>query len=743
LALTPPQRCAHLLPVRGPRLCLWLCAAAFGAPAHAAAPLTDAAAILALSGDAAASHRAVIVTGVVTASESDWEGKFFVQDGTAGVFVLGTDRQPHVGDRVVVTGMTSRGAFAPIVAGARWTNQGPGPLPAAAPTTAGRLLAGVEDGRRVAFAGLVRSAYYVPSRKLAVDVALDGQRVHVFPKLPPEINPESLVGATVRVRGTVAASFNAARHQITAINVYVPALDDFAVETAEARPPFEQPVLPLGEIARYRPDASRGDRLHVRGIVTFFRPGVDLYLQDGSGALHLECAQAIRLTPGDTVEAAGFLNLAAHQPVLEDARCRRVSETPVALPAPAVPFAELRQGLHSGELVQLGGRLVGRTDRPVRRDNPPQAGVRTICTIQNADLTFTTECEHNAENTAFAAVPLGSTVTVTGIAAIDAGDDGQLRTLTLLQRSADDLHVLETPSWFTAQRLVIGFVGLLLVSAAIIGWSATVSKKHAMLTFLVAEREKAQRDLQHAYDSLEQRVRERTEQLKGEMTARKSAELEFKATLTERTRLARELHDTLEQALTGIALQLDTTARLLTRSPAEAERHLELARGFMRQSQLELRRSIWDLRSRELEQFDVAAALLHTSLQLARGTQLHVDVETEGEPQPLPEIVEENLLRIGQEALTNVVKHSGATLATVSLGFTPDTVTLAVKDNGSGLVPEKIADQGDEHFGLLGMAERSKRLGGRFSIVGAQGEGTTISVILPLGVPPNGHAPLS
>src|SRR5581483_8704745 len=137
----------------------------------------------------------------------------------------------------------------------------------------------------------------------------------------------------------------------------------------------------------------------------------------------------------------------------------------------------------------------------------------------------------------------------------------------------------------------------------------------------------------------------------------------------------------------------------------------------------------------------VARALLHTSQQIARGTQLRVEVETDGETQPLPEIVEENLLRIGQEAMTNVVKHSGATLATIRLGFATETVTLAVKDNGSGLVPEKVAAQGDRHFGLLGMAERSKRLGGRFSVMGAPGEGTTITVSIPIG--PHGHPPLS
>ncbi|MDB6165937.1 MAG: hypothetical protein JWQ83_1077 [Lacunisphaera sp.] len=709
----------------------------------AEAPLTQAAAVLALPSDVAAQHLPVTLTGVVTAAEPDWEAKFFVQDASGGVFVTGTGRQPQAGDKVTVTGVTFRGRFAPIVSQARWEISGKARLPAAKATSVERLMSGAEDGQRIEFSGLVRSVFLAPTHKLALDVSFGGHRIRVLPKLPPHLNPESLVAATVRVRGTVAASFNPTLRQLTSINVYLPTPDDFIVEQPESQPPFEQPVLPLNEIARYRPDVNRGDRIHVRGVVTYQRPGLDLFIQDGAGGLHLESIQNNRLTIGDTIEAVGFLDIAGYRPVLEDARWRRFEDPPAPV-APVEPsLAQLRDGLHAGELVLLRGRLVGRTERPVRRDAAGFVGARTICTIQNADLTFTAECEHDQDNTTLAQIPLGSLVALTGVASIETGDDGQLKTLALLQRNPEDMRVLATPSWFTPQRLLIGFVAVLLMVVGVVGWSMTVSKKNAMLSFLVTEREKAQRELQGAHDSLEQRVRERTDQLKVEMTARKAAELDFKATLTERTRLARDLHDTLEQSLTGIALQLDTTARLLSRSTEDAARHLELARGFMRQSQIELRRSIWDLRSRELEQFDVATALLHTSRQIAEGTQLHVELESEGTPQPLPEIMEENLLRIGQEALTNAVKHSGATLATIRLEFTDDSVTLTVKDNGSGLVPEKVAAQGDKHFGLLGMSERTKRLGGRFSVSGAPGEGTTIQVSLPLEAPDHSPVPVA
>jgi signal transduction histidine kinase len=268
--------------------------------------------------------------------------------------------------------------------------------------------------------------------------------------------------------------------------------------------------------------------------------------------------------------------------------------------------------------------------------------------------------------------------------------------------------------------------------AAAAAWVLTVSKKNVMLKFLVEEREKAQRELQHAHDQLEVRVKERTEQLKNEMSVRKAAEVEFRAVLTERTRLARELHDTLEQAMTGIALQLDTADRLYQRNPAEAGPPLELARRFLAQSRLELRRSIWDLRSRELEQFDLTQALSIASAQIFTGSPIAATLDTSGDRRRLPETVEENLLRIAQEALTNVVKHSGATTVLISLAFLPDSVAMEIRDNGSGLVTERVLSHGDQHYGLLGMKERAKRIGGRLEVSGPPGEGTTVRVTVSL-----------
>ena len=702
--------------------------------------LTRAADVRALPANVAESRIPATLRGVVTAAEPDWLGKFVLQDESGGIFIRNNGAQPAIGDLVEVSGMTEPGWFAPVIETDSWTKLGTAPLPVARPVPVERLMSGVEANQRIEITGLVRSVSYVPSQKTMVEVAIGGYRVRVFPKLPSQVNPRSLVAARVRVRGTAATTFNAARRQLTDVLLMVPTSEDFIVEELEAHPPFEQPTLALDDIARFRTNASLAERLHVKGVLTLQRPGLDLFIQDASGGLRLESRQNIVLPAGRAIEAVGFLEIVNFQPVLRDAVVREATETVAAVAARAVPMDELGEGLHPAEWIRLTGTLIDRTTRPVRRAEAAFSGVRTICTIRNDEQIFTAEYESTAESVPLASIPLGSEVEVDGVAAFETGDDGRPKAIALLMPSAASMRVLATPSWFTAERLFVLFAVACVLFAATATWLLTVSKKNAMLQFLVSEREKAQRELQAAHDQLEERVRERTEQLKVEMSVRKSAEVEFRAVLSERTRLARELHDTLEQALTGIALQLDTASRLFQRDPVEAAQPLELARGFLKQSQIELRRSIWDLRSRELEQFDLAEALAISSRKLATGSGIAVEVETSGTRRRLPEVVEESLLRIAQEALTNVVKHSGASLATIRLSYAAESVALEIRDNGSGLKPEPLDTPSERRFGLLGMSERAKRLGGRLDLSSAPGDGTTVRVIVPHAAPAVGEA---
>lgn len=704
--------------------------ARFSALAQTApALLTNAAEVLSLSAQQARSRIPVEVRGVVTAAEPTWGGQFFIQDDTSGVFVENrSDAQPKPGDLVEVKGVTQPGAFAPIISMPTWTVLGTAPLPKAKRVSLEELMSGLEDGQRIEISGIVR-AVTPGTDAMDVEIASGGNRIHVFPRQPAKINPQSLVGAHVRVRGTLAASFNAALRHIMTVVMFVPMTNDFVVEQMEGTDPFAKPPIPLSGIAEYRRDIKPGQRVHVRGVVTLQRPGQDLFLQDDSGGLHIQTRQTNQLAVGDVVDAVGFPDFDHFLPVLNDSVFRKSAEKGMPVKPTKVTIPEILAGFHHAELVTLQAKVLERT---VHRNQMKAGAFTTALLLQTRGLVFTAEADAPEADARLASIPIGSTVEATGVCFTQSGEDKKLHSMELLLADSSNVRILQKPSWFTPQRLFIGVAILLAVLIVAVSWSVLVSKKNSALRELIRERETAQIALQEAHDQLEERVKERTAQLKFQITARKESEVQFKAVLKERTRLAQELHDTVEQSLTGIALQLDTTAKLFEARPDNASHHLETARSLLSQSQVDVRRSVWDLRSRALEEFDLPGALLTSSKQMTDGTNIHLEVSAKGRVRPLPETVEENLLRIAQESLTNIIKHSGATSASIEIDYGPQNIVLQIKDNGHGFDREKSAGPAEGHFGLLGISERAKRLGAELSVTSEPGQGTSVRIQVPL-----------
>ncbi len=698
--------------------------------------LTNAAEVISLSAEKASLSLKVLVTGVVTASEAALNGRFFFQDATSGVFV-DNNNGPHLkpGDLVEVSGITYPGAYAPTITAPQVRVIGKAPLPLARPVSVEQLMSGAEDSQRVEISGIVRDVHKDGSR-LAIDLAAGGYRFRAYVTVPPDYSFEKLVGSQVRVRGTAAEAHNRSLRQLILVEIYIPFLTDLVIEKPEPVDPFDRPVIPLDNLAQYRRDNSLGQRAHVHGVVTLQKNGESLFLQDEHGALQVQSRQSGVCAPGDMVEAVGFPNFENFLPVLQDAVFRKVKTAAVSIKPKAVSVDELQSGLHHAEYISLTGKLIERT---VHQENNPKFSPldkATVLVLQASNFTFTAEADYAPGQSELEAIPIGSTVRVSGICLKEIDSDGKLKSFQILMGSPGDIQILKQPSWLTPRRLLIGFLLLSCVLIVIVSWMVMLSRKNAALNFLIGERESAQRALQQAHDQLEERVKERTEQLKFEITARKESEVQFKAVLTERTRLAQELHDTVEQTLTGIALQLNTASKLHHPNPENSLRHLELARSMMAKSQVEVRQSIWDLRSRELEQFNLADALAEGARGITSGTNIRVQFKAGGEPRVLPEFVEENLLRIGQEALANIIKHSNATHVNMELQFQGRQVSLQIHDDGIGFIPEKVAGPNEGHFGLLGMSERSSRLGGRFILTSKPGEGTLVRVEIPLNPSP-------
>jgi len=693
--------------------------------------LTHASDVISLSVEQASASLRVSVTGVVTVADAALKGRFFVQDATGGVFVDNAGGQrPEPGDVLEISGITHAGAYAPIITSPQVKKVGKAPLPPAKGVPIERLMSGAEDSQRVEVSGVVRSAR-LDGERLIVDMVSGGYRFRVYAPSSIAKDPQKLVASQVVARGTAAEAHNRSLRQLIAVELYVPTLADFVVEKSEAEDPFLQPLVPLNALAEYRRENSLVERVHVKGAVTLQRAGQIVFLRDDTGGLQIKSSQPGTFTPGEIIEAVGFAAFDGFLPVLEDAVFKPTKETYVNVAPQPASIEQLQNGLHHADWVTMSGKLMDRTIRDTQAKNNEPLNSRITLVLQTENVVYTAEAEGSEARAVLAAIPIGSTVKVAGVCLKDIDNEGKMTAFRLLIGNPRDVVVIRKPSWLTPQRLLTGVASLSVVLVVIMSWTIMVSRKNSVLKFFIQEREKSQLELQRAHDLLEDRVKERTEQLKFEITARKEAEVQFKGVLAERTRLAQELHDTLEQTLTGIGLQLDTAAKLFERDAQGANRHLELSRNMLRQSQIELRRSVWDLRSRALEQFDFAEALRRSGRQMTEGTGVKFEVQTAGNAKSLPEVVEENLLRIGQEAVTNIVKHSGATQARLTLEFGAEKFILQVTDNGSGFAAENGSGPRNGHFGILGMSERAKRIGGQVSVTSAPGEGTTVRVEIP------------
>jgi len=211
----------------------------------------------------------------------------------------------------------------------------------------------------------------------------------------------------------------------------------------------------------------------------------------------------------------------------------------------------------------------------------------------------------------------------------------------------------------------------------------------------------------------------------------RQVEANFSAVIAERNRIAREIHDTLAQGFVGISAQLETAARTFFSAPTTAIKHLDQARLLVRSSLGEARRSVLDLRSQALESGDLASALSEVARNLSANTQIELCVGAA--PRRLSPQVENNLFRIGQEALTNSVKHAGAAHIRLELDFEPSSVRLKVRDDGRGFDVNRQLATGGGRLGLLGMRERVGQIGGELKIFSEPGAGTEITVEVPAG----------
>ena len=203
--------------------------------------------------------------------------------------------------------------------------------------------------------------------------------------------------------------------------------------------------------------------------------------------------------------------------------------------------------------------------------------------------------------------------------------------------------------------------------------------------------------------------------------------------LQERTRMARDIHDTLAQGFTGVIVQLDTAVEALRdEEPEAAAKHIRQARELARDSLTEARRSGARASPAGTREGRVRRCPQGDHYNTTAGTSLRADFQLRGEPRELRSAVEENLFQIGKEALSNALKHACATEFHAQLSFDSEAVRLELRDNGKGFVADSVNRGG---IGLIGMKERAEQIGATLAVTSEPHAGTTITAVSPYQEP--------
>lgn len=466
------------------------------------------------------------------------------------------------------------------------------------------------------------------------------------------------------------------------------------IEVRESAPgdPFAIPSNPVGHVRAWAASPQTSHRVKLTGVVNY-REGNLLGVQDESGGARVVLESNPGVAVGDAVEVAGFPERSGTVLSLVEAVMRRTGPGRDPVPVP-LTRDDMLAGRLDSVLVRLEGVVLDQKTRDGHQVLGLQSGPRAL------------EATLPGPSGRLPTLLAGSRVEVTGFNQVrwaagdragDWGGEPVSATIHLLLRSPADVVLLERPPWWSWQHTAGVMVALVLVLSGSLVWIRT----------------------------LRRRVEERTHALR-ETMGRLQAETEVSATLAERDRLAAEIHDTLEQGLSGIMMQLDGLESRLTADPAGARQSLEMARRMVRFSRGEVRHSLWDLGSTLLQEGGLGAALAEIARQMSAGGAVPVQVEISGPPQALPPAIEHHLLRCAQEALTNALKHAHAAVVRIALRWGGDAVELEVSDDGCGFVPETVLAGRGENLGLRNLRSRSKKMKARLDISSRSGGGTTI-----------------
>jgi len=645
--------------------------------------LTNFAQVRALSQEEAKQHIPVRLDAIVLGADPAIPWNFFLHDGTAGCYVqlLPGTNTPYfsLGTKLRLNGISQSLGYYPSVTRAQVEVIGKGEIPAPVRLLADQIFSPELDSAWVEVPARI-VGYETGDKRFTLDIQVYGLLFKA--ELPlqngAEAQAAALMQRPVLVRGILGTIFNR-QWQMTDRHFFVPSF----ASIISTLPPASGQAEPLIKVVQILTGGfGPQDHIRVHGVVTQ-TDAKGFYLRDDSGSTLVYDGQTKRFPPGAQVEVTGFGDVAPFRPILRATRVAKLAQTN---PPPAVSFNFTNADLPAMqfELVMLEADYLGRKEGRLENILQCRAGQQIFEALLPKD---------NLPPPDFTP---GDKILLTGICELTTTHAlprvGWVDGFRLHLAAADAVLVVTPVPWWNTQRL---FVALAVTSAvALLGLLGTwmlrrqVTKQMAIIS-----------------DSL------RTE-----------------AVGKERDRMARELHDTLEQQLSGVALQLDGLDDAIKENPGAAAKILTLARRMLRYTRLEARRSVWDLRSKVLEKQGLVAALQNMAEST---TGVKIELQVNGGKVKLPAAVEFHLFRIAQEALANAVKHSQASVITIELEYGAKNLHLIVRDNGCGFDLQATEKFPGPHFGLMGMRERAAKMGGELNLETAPQKGCCLSVTVP------------
>ena len=575
-------------------------------------PLTTIAEVHALGLKQAALNHTVLLRGIVTYCDPH-TGRAYMQDNSGAIsFQSDSSDQPETlklipGDRVEILGVTtSRGqGWSPMVVGLPPTVDAPptpatirrlghGPLPEPIEVSSEKLQSGAVQNQYVSLRGTirtVRSEAFKGGTQLSILISgprgRDGWKVpaSLITPIAPDVGLwENHVG---EIRG-VATGSGRDPEGSSVPQLLIPTVDQIIPQHDVIRRAFDQTPRPLSDIFHHQPLSAGGDSpyIHVLGSVTLGRPGEGLYLGEGNRGLWVQTPQGTTIRTGDQLDVIGLPGRDSSGAYLKDAIFRVTGHKTLPVPPLLEPVRAIEDENYIAARVSLEGELV---------DDIQEAGFRWVL-LDNDGLRIHARIFGSPLETDTTTWEDGSWLRVTGVCdppqPLEVG--GSPLFLTILVGSQTDIQVVRAAPWLTPRRLGLLVAALSFAIALGVLWLGLLHRQVARQTRFIREQTK-QRTL-----------------------------------VDERQRMARELHDTLEQQLVGIQVRIDSANHWLPNAPIEVRAALLEARGMLDHSRAEARRSIFELRSPALDELSLPGAAQSSATEFAESGSSKIEVVTRG-----------------------------------------------------------------------------------------------------------------